>query len=193
MSLLLPTVRLFYERMLDPFNVTFDGYNKLIIINEGVTSISIKTDVYSTWKRWMIERKNAGWTQAISTVGGQSLPGGGFLGDTYFLENGWKIKLTGTVEITGNIFTADATSPFVTAEGIQIARSTVSQLVQTTVPDDYSQNISNVVWQNQPDNSATIAQAVWQEPTASHGSPNTTMGYHLTKNVLTTKRFISLS
>lgn len=188
-----PELMLFYERFIDPFKVTFDGLNKLIIINDGQTVINIKNDIYSTWKRWMIERKNAQWTQAMSTVGGQPLPGGGFLGDTYFLENGWKIKLTGSVEITGNIFTADATSPFITAEGIQIATSTVSQLVQTTVPDDYSQNISNVVWQNQPDNSATIAQAVWEEPTANHGSPNTTMGYHLTKNVLTTKRFIALS
>ena len=191
MSLLAPTAGLFWERLLDPFKVTFDGLNKLIIINEGETSISIKIDVYSAWKRWVMERQNAEWLQAISSVGGQPLPGGGFLGDTYFLQNGWKIKLTGSVEITGNIFTSDATSPFITQEGIQIARSTVSQLVQTTVPDDFSQNLADVVWQNQPDDSGTIAQAVWDELVANYGSPSGTMGNQM-KNILTLKRFIAL-
>lgn len=185
----------FFEYWLNYHKVTFDGVNRLIIINEGETDINIKTDVYSDWKEWSkaYDHQNLRWTKAISSVGGQPLPSGGFLGDTYFLENGWKIKLTGTVNITGNIYTADASDPFVTEAGVNIVTSTVSQLVQTTVPDDYSQNISNVVWQNKPDDSGTIAEAVWQEPVANHGSPTTTMGYHLTKNVLTTKRFISLS
>jgi len=172
--------------------VTFDGINKLIIINDGETAISIKTDVYSAWKEWSRVEDNLKFSLAMTSVGGQPLPGGGFLGDTYFLENGWKLKLTGSVAISGNLYTSDGSSAFVTEEGIQIAQSTVSQLVQTTVPDDYSTNIASVVWATQPDNSGTIAQAVWQEPTASHGSPSGTMGHQLTKNVLTTVRYIAL-
>lgn len=168
--------------------VTFDGANKLIIINDGVASLNIKTDVYSDWKEWARLGTNLKYLHAMSAVGGQPLPGGGFLGDTYFLENGWKLKLTGSVEITGNLYTSDATSPFVTAEGIQIARSTVSQLVQTVSGD--AQNISNTVWANAPDNSSTYAEAVWSITVTDKNTPNTT-GNKLRQG-LTRNQFIAL-
>ena len=33
--------------------VTFDGPNKIIIVNEGVTELDFREDVYSNWKEWL--------------------------------------------------------------------------------------------------------------------------------------------
>jgi hypothetical protein len=37
--------------MADP--VTFDGPNRLIIVNDGETELEAERDIYSAWKRWM--------------------------------------------------------------------------------------------------------------------------------------------
>ena len=45
--------------------VTFDGENKRILVNEGVTDISVKSDIYSNWKEWMQVRENAKYLPAL--------------------------------------------------------------------------------------------------------------------------------
>jgi len=90
--------------------VTFDGVKKLIIINEGVTSLDIQQDVYSAWKQWAITETNLKYLNPISTVGGEPTIEGQRLDVTYFLINGWKIKpYSGTYDLTlvGNIFDVD--------------------------------------------------------------------------------------
>ena len=90
--------------------VTFDGINKLIIINDGVTSLDVQEDVYSAWKQWAITETNLKYLNPISTVGGEPTIEGQRLDVTYFLINGWKIKpYSGTYDLTlvGNIFDVD--------------------------------------------------------------------------------------
>ena len=36
--------------------VTFDGENRLIIINDGELNINVKQDIYSDWKEWALSR-----------------------------------------------------------------------------------------------------------------------------------------
>ena len=50
--------------------VVFDGENRLIIVNPGAPLVSVKTDIYSSWKEWAKLRDNAKFLPAIRTTGG---------------------------------------------------------------------------------------------------------------------------
>jgi len=90
--------------------VTFDGPNKLILINNEVTELDVQRDIYSAWKEWLLVETNSRYLQAMDTVGGETIVAGQFLDVTYFLINGWKIKpYPGyyQLNIIGNIFDID--------------------------------------------------------------------------------------
>ena len=97
--------------------VTFDASNKLILVNPGVTTLDVQSDVYSAWKQWVLVRSdNAKFVPAISTLGGDPITSTTFVGDTYFLENGWRIQpwIPGAegsngyiLDIVGNIYTRE--------------------------------------------------------------------------------------
>jgi len=72
--------------------VTFDGENKLILVNWGVTDIDVKVDLYSDWKEWSQLRDNLKFEAALRSVGGDPTVGSSFLGTTFFLINGWRIR-----------------------------------------------------------------------------------------------------
>ena len=107
--------------------VTFDGPNKLIRVNDGVTALDVKTDIYSAWKEWVVilgelglHDENAAFLEAISAIGGQPTPTGA-IGGTFFLENGWKIKpYPGSyrLDVSGNLFSVDGSNPYVAADVI---------------------------------------------------------------------------
>lgn len=95
-----------------PQKVTFDGPNKLILINEGETTIDIQKDVYSAWKDWSRQINNLQFLEAISTLGGDPITSETFVGDTYFLENGWRIQPWNSyngyiLDVIGNIYTRE--------------------------------------------------------------------------------------
>jgi hypothetical protein len=105
-----------------PQKVTFDGPNKLILINDGETEIDFRTDIYSNWKEWLLidEQVNSEFLQALSVVGGDPLPGARILGSTFFLENGWRIKSwqgDHILTITGNVFTREGADPVLPSDG----------------------------------------------------------------------------
>ena len=97
--------------------VTFDGPNKLIRVNNGVTALNVQRDIYSAWKEWWIYLSdNPKWEAAMRSTGGDPLPGILDLGATFFLTNGWRIKPWKgfyTLTITGNIYTEEGESPTV--------------------------------------------------------------------------------
>ena len=107
--------------------ISFDGPNKLILISEGVTSISVKREIYSVWKRWVQVpgANNARWPQAISAVGGDPITTTEFLGATFFLENGWRIKPAPgnyIISIEGNIYTREVNgNPVVPQSGVSVS------------------------------------------------------------------------
>lgn len=132
-------------------SVTFDGQNLLIIINNGITSVSADT-IYSLWKQWVKSGSNAGFPPAFRTIGGDNLGGGLEVGAYYFLQNqyGWRIRpYEGNHEltITGNIYAEDTTkNTFVPTLGnyTTVIRSQVSSLTQQTAFS--SEGIGNAVW-----------------------------------------------
>lgn len=104
--------------------VTFDGPNKLILINDGVTTLNINEDVYSAWKEWIVllglveHQDNPAYLEAISAIGGEPTPTGA-IGATFFLENDWKLKpYPGSYRllVNGNLFSSDGTNPYVAAD-----------------------------------------------------------------------------
>jgi hypothetical protein len=101
-----------------PQKVTFDGPNKLILVNRDILSLDFRTDVYSNWKEWLESPNhvNALYLQAMSVIGGDPLPGDRILGTTYFLENGWRMRTwegDHSITLTGNVFTRDGSPIFV--------------------------------------------------------------------------------
>lgn len=140
--------------------VTFDGINKVIIVNEGVTELDFREDVYSAWKEWLLDpnQTNIGYEEAISAVGGDPLPGDRQLGTTYFLENDWRMRTwegDHELTVTGNVFTRTGVSLFVPTLNpwtITINLNTAT-LVETILPDI-------AIQQSDIDG---IADAVWAE------------------------------
>lgn len=123
-----------------PQKVTFDGPNRLILVNEGVTEIEFREDVYSNWKEWLNARDNAKYPEAIAIIGGDPLPGNRALGTTYFLDNGWRMRTwegNHELTVTGNVFTREGDSVFVPTLlpwTITINLNT-STLVEALIPD----------------------------------------------------------
>ena len=113
----------------------FDGENKLIFIDPSVSELSVKEDIYSDWKEWILVRDNSKYLPAIRTIGGDNTTVGQKAGDIYFLINEWRLYIDHTVLIDGVIFSDDFPSPFVQASGTQIVTNKVSSLVTTPVGD----------------------------------------------------------
>lgn len=119
--------------------VTFDGPNKLILVDTGITELDVKEDLYTAWKDWVAVADNAKFAQAISAIGGDPISGVVSLGSTFFLENGWRIRpYSGnhTLTVSGNLYTREGVSPFVSALGtynvmVNMARSNLIDTVST--------------------------------------------------------------
>jgi len=118
--------------------VTFDGANKIIIINDGETDIDVEVDIYSAWKEWVLVDENAKFEQALRVVGGDPTVGGDSLGVTTFLINGWRIRPfedDHSLTMVGNLFEETGADPFVPTLGehtILVTRR-VSNLVDKVV------------------------------------------------------------
>ena len=136
--------------------VSFSAFEKIIYVNEGVTELDVKIDIYSAWKEWVLnspEYPIPSWQkEAISAIGGEPLNDTLNVGSTFFLENGWRIQPFASrtpyiLTVNGNIYTREAGgNPFLFAEGVSVnlTRSNiVDQVVATSTLRD--QDITNIV------------------------------------------------
>lgn len=164
--------------------VTFDGVNKLIIINFGETSIDVAVDIYGDWKEWVLQDDNAKYTVAISAIGGDPIGGGRYLGSTFFLENDWKIRPyegNHVLTVTGNLYTRDSSSPFVPTLGSYnvLTSMQVSNLIDTVSTSGGSFTLDQ------------IAEAVWNKIIPS--VPNTgSYGEHVAGRLLTIAHYLGM-
>jgi hypothetical protein len=109
-------------------NVTLNGTAKTITVNTGVSAITIKKDVYSAWKSWVLTDTNAKFLPAVRTIGGD--PVGGGLYDVYFLMNGWKLVVDFTqTQVSGVLFSDDYPTAFYTPSMVPQYPASVSALV----------------------------------------------------------------
>jgi hypothetical protein len=146
----------FWQDWENRHKVTFDGANRLILVNQGVTEIDVKEDLYSDWKEWSVMYDHGKYEPAMRAVGGDPTVGGNFLGSTYFLTNGWRLKSWSgeyRLSLTGNLYTNEGEPAFVSADGtrnnIEISYN-ISTLVEGfgyDVPGQYSPSeLANAVW-----------------------------------------------
>ena len=140
--------------------VSFSAFEKLIYVNEGVTELDVKIDIYSAWKEWVLNSPEFPYAssseEAISAIGGEPLNDTLNVGSTFFLENGWRIqpfasKTPYILTVNGNIYTREAGgNPFLFAEGVSV-NLTRSNLVDQLVANasvteaDYAA-IASRVW-----------------------------------------------
>lgn len=116
--------------------VTFDGANRLILVNEGVTDLDVQRDIYSAWKEWALYETNARYLKAINVIGGEPTVGAEKLDATYFLINGWKIKPypgSYTLNIRGNIFDVDGGEIKVNADRDPLFSNNITLNLNTSV------------------------------------------------------------
>lgn len=100
--------------------VTFDGPNRLILVNPGVTDLDFRDDVYTEWKQWVQVYDHMKYAQAITVVGGDPISLTVSLGATFFLVNGWKIRTwegNHRLTVAGNVYCDDGTNQFVDTVG----------------------------------------------------------------------------
>jgi hypothetical protein len=156
--------------------VTFDGVNKQILINYGQTSIDIGDDIYSPWKEWSLLYDYMKFPQAFTAIGGESIGGSEYVGTTYFLENGWRIKPwegDHNLTITGNIYTRESgENPYLNTAGrwkINITNkvSTIVRTIETSGNNSTGSfptvdEIATAVWNKQiPTSPATGSYGEW--------------------------------
>ena len=155
--------------------VTFDGPNKLIVINNGETDLNAQEDIYSAWKRWMTEQESYGlsskYEQAFRTVGGDPITVTQAVSPYYFLLNGWVIRPyegNHLLTITGNVFVDGGGNPFTPTVGSynvtinlvtspQSLTTVVSVSGGTVLTDDQANFIFSLP------SETLIAQEVWSE------------------------------
>lgn len=133
-------------------DVTFDGANRRIYLSPNVTTFSVKDDFYSNWKEWMRLRDNTKYLPAFRTIGGDSVGGGQYAGDIYFLINGWQIVVNTTVKVNGILYHDDPLDPFIVQSGGGVT-STVSNLA--------------IGYTAEGSGSGATAADVWSHPTRS--------------------------
>lgn len=128
--------------------ITIDGDNKLILINPGVTSVDVKSDIYSNWKEWSELYDYLKYEPAMRTVGGDPINNqGDALGATFFMINGWKIRApeeNTNLNIVGNLYSDDNLSPFVPTLGDW--NSTITNTVSNLVDKIGQSDIATLVW-----------------------------------------------
>lgn len=143
----------FWDDLVDPMKVTFDGDNKLIKVNPQYSNnIRVKQDIYSASKRWLQRRRNFTYAQPMRGIGGDQLTGGLYAGDIYFLTNGWQIQIDHAVQITGTVYQDSAynyLSVYVVLSGGGVIATVSSQAYAysssgVTVPS--ASQVASAVW-----------------------------------------------
>lgn len=114
---------------------TFDGTNKLIIINSGITNISIR-DLWSRWVDWALTSDNSKFLPAFKSVGADDidLSQGTKIPVYSFLLNNWKLRpqeASHTLTVRDGILVVEGGGdPFTNTLGAYIVRINYQQPVQ---------------------------------------------------------------
>lgn len=110
--------------------VTFDGSNKLIIVNTGVTTIDVEVDLYTAWKQWVLTGGGSIYDAAFRTVGGDVIGANQYVPTYYFLINNWKVKVENlTVNFSTNLYSDNYLNPFtITNSSVYVQNSDVPDI-----------------------------------------------------------------
>ncbi len=155
--------------------ITFDGPNKIITIGHtGDPTVVTAVELYSAWKRWVLEG-NAQFIPAFAeSIGGNEIGGGIKLGYYCFVNNldGWLITALNedyTVFILGELYSTDANKTMFTPT----VGHTVNVILQRNVgalvvPTEVLASGDSI-----EDTAKATAQAVWEEKLVDHNTQGT--------------------
>lgn len=132
----------------------FDGPNQIIQLEASDGDSVNVIEVYSRWKDW-VQAGNSQYAPAMTNVGGDPITMILFLGSTFFMENGWKIRPRSAdheLEVLGNLYSRDGSNPITSPSGTSrvLVTMRVSNLIDTvatgggTGPDE--DDIADAVW-----------------------------------------------
>ena len=169
----------------DVAKVDFDGFNKLIIVHPEVTTLDIRTDVYSAWINWHEDSgDNQRWPFAVRYSGMDAIPGGES-GGIFFLMNGWKLVIDfNKVAVSGVLYSDTYDTAYWSSNGLPMYPATVSALVNNSV--SYQNVVTGTAL-----NAQEIREAVWNAPVSSHTATGT-FGEFIGKKLLTLAKFLGL-
>jgi len=155
---------------------TVDPATKKVIINDGVTALDIKEDIYKALKEWYQLRGYSKYLFPIRTIGGDATPGDKFAGDIYFLINGYRISYDPTkVKITGVLYSDDFDTAWTySANGEPVYPAEASNLVLAVQPSLEGLEIPTSI-QN--------AAAVWDYSKASAEATVGSIGEYITSHL----------
>ena len=165
--------------------VSFDGPNKLIIVNNGITELDAKIDLYSDWKEWVLQNDNAKYLPAFLVIGGEPVGPGEYAGSTFFVINNWKLRpfeASHSLKIIGNIVGENGTDFIIPTIGsytvsIQYKFSSLAQGVDTSgTPGPTLSDIVN---------------GIWNAPTTNHTASGS-FGAFIQSKLLTVAKFLGL-
>jgi len=156
-------------------DITFDGPNKIITIGHtGDPTVVTAVELYSAWKRWVLQG-NAQYIPAFAeSIGGNDIGGGIKLGYYCFVNNleGWLITALNedyTVFILGELYSTDAEKTMFTPT----VGHTVNVILQRNVgalvvPTEVLASGDSI-----EDTAKATAQAVWEEKLIDHNTAGT--------------------
>ena len=105
--------------------VQFDGQNRLIIINTGITDIDVRVDLYLEWKNWVLQDNNSQWLAAFRAFGGDPTTVNQNAPSYYFLINNWLVKVENLpVTFNDNLYSDDYTTPFINNGSTILSKNT---------------------------------------------------------------------
>jgi len=132
-------------------SISFDGVNKLAILSTNTTSLTV-SELWSRWVDWLGESDNGKYPIALSQLGGDEIGGGRYLGLTFFLENGWKIRPyegDHLLTISGNLYSRDGSSPIAQTVGtfnVTVNMSTSNLVDAISTSGATPESIADEVW-----------------------------------------------
>lgn len=112
--------------------VTFDIMRRYIIVNDGVTDLDIKVDVFSDMKEWMgADERARRQRPPVRSIGGDATVSGQRAGDIYFTQHGWRLVIDlSKVRVTGALFSDDFETAYLNkSDLVPVFPAVVSSLV----------------------------------------------------------------
>ena len=163
--------------------VDFDGFNKHILIHPEVTSLDIRTELYSAWVDWHENSSDSQrWPFAIRYSGIDPIPGGES-GGIFFLYNGWKLLIDfNKVAVTGVLYSDNYSTAYWASNSLPLYPAVVSALVNTSIQTQVIQIATPA---------ADIANAILDSQIGTT-RPTGSLGEFLVKKLLTVAKFIGL-
>lgn len=113
--------------------VDFDGINKYIRVYSHVTSLDLRSELYSAWIRWLPLQDNTKFLPAMKYSGFDQIPGGE-TGGVFFLINGWKLIVSiESVTINGILYSEDYPTPYFNQALTPVFPAQVSSYVHSQI------------------------------------------------------------